>query len=867
MDSYSVGIAYRFYSNAKAVLGEVVAQSDLATESIDRLTAAYRENSAASRIMNAAQQRIQRALGMTVTAARDAAAQVGGSYKTMADAAVTSSDEMATATRAAATSINASTRVITRRFGAVTAAAKRAQLAVGGMAGALNAVPSGLPGSGGGSARHGGAGGKWGLAGQLTAAGVMALGIAGGAKFQDASAQTGVAMGMSTAATERMFAPYALQMSGQTAQSMATSMGLLSTLAMSGFNSQNDLKQLSGPISKFADVMYLQKGKKHMDFENSTGMAATLAHQLGTRDPASLEKMLNTIAKINMDMPDSIRQAANQIKYYGPQFAATGMDPSEILQLQATADRLGLGGGRSGTGFRQIYQSLLHPTAPQWRAQKNLGLIDGKGYSKYIKRDGSIDIESFFKDLDNQYQYLAKTHGDIRAFQTQVAGITTATGQSDLALFTSKSGQEQREKVRQTLMRVPDLDAMQAQLMMTLSNETKKLITNFENLAQIITGPIIEPLTHFIDMLGNAIGTLNTFLAGHGTIAGVLTAAVGAAGTVGAYKAIRMGIGIGHTAASIGKHGLSVHGWGSDHIRVGGGAVDEASTLGRFDRAGAFAKDQLYNIMGFSKIRGAIGGAIRSGPAMQAGGAFMRQFPGFGEIGPIMARFGEQLVGVSGALGSVSDVLFHMGARALPLVGEILLLIDTLRFLGSHAKSIGQIIGDVAHWIVKSGGPMFVGAVKSVWGYIIDTVKFLFDGIVGTIEGVFNGGQTGIWKWLHDVVDASKAQYAKDDSNDAKAATTQKTRAATRGTTDARPAGRKRNGTAGKVAMLDAGGGGGPIFTGPVTIHATGSSPAEIHQSIVQKALALADRHLVKSTPGNPGLTGAGLTLGDAALA
>ena len=78
------------------------------------------------------------------------------------------------------------------------------------------------------------------------------------------------------------------------------------------------------------------------------------------------------------------------------------------------------------------------------------------------------------------------------------------------------------------------------------------------------------------------------------------------------------------------------------------------------------------------------------------------------------------------------------------------LLIDTIKFLGAHAKDIGYIIGRVARWIVSDGLPMLWGAFKALLFGVVDMIVQTFKGhgffdfVRNAIEGTIAGWKATI---------------------------------------------------------------------------------------------------------------------------
>lgn len=754
-EAWSVVSRYTFISNARTVLGETTGLVNDLTLALDRLTVAYKEQQASARGVLTSQSSIRRSLGLTAESAEKSATGVDNAF-----------DRIALSARRAAGAVTGSAAAIRRDMRAMEASG--AGIGTGGIAGGAVAARGGA-----------GWGAKLGVGAGIASAVALASGIGVGSGIQQSAAQTGVAMGRSTADTMRDLAPIAMRMSDITAQSQAQSMSLINVLATSGLNTPDLLMdrnaELPMAIARYADTQFL--GPHHVAFDDSARTAAQIAHQFGARTGHELTPILDTLFKMSNDMPDTISKAATQLKYYAPQFINAGVSGSEILQLQATADRMGLGGGRSGTGFRQVYQSLISPTLPQWEAQNALGMIDAGGHSKFIGRDGRLNIEAFFQDITRQFEDVKKNHGDVRGFQENLAHVTTATGASVLNIFGTDKGQAQREAVRQTLARIPHLEVAQAQLMETVNGQFRRLITNLQNLTGVLAGPLIQPLTDFLKNSADLVGNLATWFSHHPTATAIGTTAMvggGIFGIVAALKGLagfhatirefahvgRIGIGAGEHLGATGAGGV-----------VGAVAAREAGPISRI--GGAIGKG-ILSVLRFDTLRGAVS-RIPSAfkPMGPLAGDISGAFRGIGrlfiDLVPGVRQLGGAFNNVRFFIGPLADLLGHFAGRALllglrivPVVGEVLLLIDAIKFLGAHAKDIGAGLGVAAHWIVAHGAPMLRDA-------FVEVVKFIVNGIKDTIGGLFNGGHGGVFDWMRTVITSATQSYQQADLKDRQA--------------------------------------------------------------------------------------------------
>jgi TP901 family phage tail tape measure protein len=517
----------------------------------------------------------------------------------------------------------------------------------------------------------------------LAAAAATAIGIKGAADLQDAMAQTAVAMGKSTDEIDRRFTKLALRMSDATAQSVTNSMELLRTLATSGINDPNQMRQLAMPIALYADTQYL--GKNHVAFNDSAALAAKISHQFGARTADQLKPILNTLFKISQDMPDSLQTAATQLGYYAATYTAAGVSATEVLQLQATLDRMGYGSRQSGRGMQMALRYLQNPTKKMGIAQDELG-IGGTAFLDH--RTGTFNVEGMIAKLHSDYAHAVATGtvGGPGGFNATIARAFPANAVQIISALASNAGVSQRQNVRSTMLRVPDLEVAQAQLLNTLNNQTKRLTTNFQSLATILEKPFIGQMTSAVGKLADALGNVTDWFSNHPRDAAL------AGGAMAAWGAWSVG-------------GLLQSNLGHFFVRA-------------FQRAGPG---------GFSAGAYGLGGAEAAGAgvaATAAGGgvlAFVRGILTLSSTRALPALIddvgylGIKSVGSKAGLELMGGALARLGLKIIPVVGEISLLVDAINLFHDHARDAGYAIGSAARWITNVGAPSIGKAFKDAF--------------------------------------------------------------------------------------------------------------------------------------------------------
>jgi hypothetical protein len=734
----------------------------------------------------------------------------------MADKIVANADRfkvstgiMGDAAEEASATIVAGSTEASRRLGMVTAAANRASTAMTRYRGASAGGGSGIPtppgfrggqgGGGSGAAAAAGAAelGPGGVAG-IAALLAMSSGVQQAAKLQDATVQTAVAMGKPSAWAQANLTGTAMKMSMSTAQSVADSMSLLQVMATSGFNNEADLKTLGPTIAKFADTQFL--GKHNVPFDDSAAMAVKIAHQFGARTPGQLSPILNTLWKMSQDMPDTLQTAATQLKYYDANYTNSGVSATETLMLQAAADRMGYGSGRSGSGFNQILRTMQSPSLRELAAQRALGEIGPDGRNRFLA-GGVFNVEGLLNSLNAQENAArAKGGNAVTDFNTLLQNASSSNGSTILSAMSSNAGRGQYAAVMATMKRVQDLQAAQAQLMGTLSNRTKQMTSNIQTLLATIAGPLIPALTGLVTAIGTAAGNASMFLAGRPALAGGLAIGGTALGAYGAVSGARWAAGNllgGHgaravAAARVGRSALSIGG-------LAEGALDILSFAPMFR--------MLRGGVGMARGLG-IGSRIAGdlGPLAKAG---LSAMPWIGDAAKAFARLGGPLKFVGGlasgigrvALPFLGEGILKLGLKAIPVVGNILMLIDTLKFLGSHSRDIGFMVGEAVKWIQTTGGPMLR---DTIIGMIKGVASFAWQSITGMFSH-----KGGIW----DVVNNFQHGYS-----------------------DAMDPNRNSVLTSQTVGLpgVGGGGGGGPILVNHGTINVHANNPRDFMQQLHQ---------------------------------
>lgn len=577
----------------------------------------------------------------------------------------------------------------------------------------------------------------------------FATGIKGAADMQDAMNQLSVTLGRPVAQLGA-FQAAAVSMSKVTAQSVSSSLNILRQMANLGIP-EKSIIPLSRPMSLFADVAYL--GRFKTPFEDSVAAAVRIAHDMGIYEEAPMRKVLTTLAKASQVSGHSIPESLSQIKYFAPGFHQAGVAPDDIINLYALLDRMGYGAGRGGTGLNMIMKNLVSPRGQtKFAAMQAMGIYSPddslftarKGHktamdvlqkaglsdtSRFIdERTGNVDFIGFL-DYIAKWRDAQKLGGQgafarrlvARGFDTNAAQVLDAIG--------TKRGMELFRSIRSQEAKMPNLQDMQAQLMDSLNNQTKRLTSNFATLSSLLEQRNVKRLQNMVSRGADVLGAGVDWAQGHPRQADIIGGglAAGTAWIIGRMimGAISTGRNFAAVTAHIGRHGLHPSFYmGERNILHAAGHAGGAAAGGG---EGIFAR-----ILGGARALGLIG--------------FKPFITAIRDVGSAAAMVGER-----GGIKLLIGVLGRLGARAIPIIGWLALVGDGFKLLMSHSKNIGKVMGEALGFLIKNVPKWF----KAGWPLILGAFKDLVMSIVGLLNpmnwvGVIKDSWSGFFQGLSD---------------------------------------------------------------------------------------------------------------------
>jgi len=502
-------------------------------------------------------------------------------------------------------------------------------------------------------------------------------------------------------------------------------------------------------------------------FNESIGQAGRVSHMLGAYSGPEIDPVLNSLYKMRYSTPDKLKPMINQLAYYSELYS-TMMRPKgargitqnqrqEILDTAVLGD-LTIGAGKWGNAYRTLGVNLLRPTKTQYRAQVGLGLRDSHGLSSAIADvNHNLDPVKLLRFLGHS--------GELRAGTDQATRIFSAFNQS-AATIASVAGTNKAmrlfDQVKTSQRNMPNMATAQAMAMDTLTNQTLRVTTGFSDLANMLGAPLLKPLKGFMKRLADTEYGAANYLQQHPAVAGAASAGLIGGSVLGVVKLAQMVGGAGafvHAAAHSARHSTGVGGWlrfGRHGIERGAGTAEDGieaiakkpSLISRF-------MPNILDTLTLGSSRRALG---RVPFVNNLGGAVGR----FGSNAMADLKLGRPLITqmLEGTIGKAVGALAKFGLRVIPVVGEVIMLMQAVTFLGSHSKEIGKVLGTVARWIVRSGAPLVMKGFGILFDAIfkgtIDLAGTVLKGILATFQG------HGFIDWIKDIATNATAAYNGD---------------------------------------------------------------------------------------------------------
>jgi hypothetical protein len=398
-----------------------------------------------------------------------------------------------------------------------------------------------------------------------------------------------------------------------------------------------------------------------------------IAHLFNAYSEDKIRPILEKMTQVSYAMPDSLSKFLTQAGYYEPMFRALGVSDKDSIMAGAMIDRAGLGRGKGGTSLQNLLLNEMNSLALTGHVQGKrkdaltaLGLTNSDGTAKFYKYGadgkGHFDILGSLNQISVALRDSTKGltgSAYLKKSAEMIMNVNSALGltgeRAALAISPEAIG-----NLTDALKRIGSSGTMsdiQGKYMNTVNGQWQRMISNFSSFITDLMWPWLDGMRTTFKFLGDQLHEWQKYLHEHKTVAkgvGVATAGVFAISSVMAIKAL------------MGMFG-------------GGMGIIGKDMLGGLGGVGS--------ILGLSAIRGFIGDVVRWAPML------------------LTSRAGAALF-----LQSLAKI----GVRFIPVVGEVYMLIEAVKFLGAHSKDIGKGLAIAVHWIETTGWKMLSGAFGSL---------------------------------------------------------------------------------------------------------------------------------------------------------
>ena len=341
----------------------------------------------------------------------------------------------------------------------------------------------------------------------------------------------------------------------------------------------------------FAEAADILKVTAHIGPEQTAHVLSALAHQFGRYKPDQMKPIIESVAALAPLLPGGVKGFAGMggyVNILGSRLL--GIDPKDLLTLQATAMQTtgGSGSGARGALSGAMIMNTLMRAIPgvfgsgllegkSAFALRSMGMTDAHGASTVMengrmKLDKFLDKLASFQDRSQtaegrvgiakemmKYSFmLNKKQGEMDNFLKSVVGSggkSIAPSELSMKLFAYAFGagsrvaaamsdpsfRSQHMKLKGAVDNAPSIEERQKELMRTLVMQQTRLGTNLNSLLAIVGDQMLPTLTKVTGAAADLVDWLRKFLSAHPSITRTLivltSAASFAAATRGAANA------------------------------------------------------------------------------------------------------------------------------------------------------------------------------------------------------------------------------------------------------------------------------------------------------------------------------------------
>lgn len=425
-------------------------------------------------------------------------------------------------------------------------------------------------------------------------AALLGAGIVTGVRQASALQQSMVGVQIATHATSvqlRDLQGLAVQMSGVTAQSIATVAEEMKAAATGGLTS---VKQLTGAfplIAKAADVLWISHGTNPIE---AVKELTQLTHLYGHYRGRAFTDMINSATKLMFVQPEGLQAVVNQSRLFVPIARTAGISQKDLFGLTAAMGLTGFLKGRGGAGAARTIeyllgaQSVFGMSAKQHQAlgPNGLNLLGANGRLRVAFEDkrGAMVYDKIIDYLEAERKRIRPADFAMaltRAFLTQ--------GGRFYGALLMPSTYAKFKQTQSHMAHMANVEQMWRQYSNTVKFAVPKFFTNVKNVLAAVFLPTLPAITKALNAASAELGKWTDWLMKRPRVAlGIATVAFAA--TIGAALAAARAVWQLNTSLGV----LSTLGKGRAGIGVipGGAAEKEL-------REGWSMRKVIRGILGF----------------------------------------------------------------------------------------------------------------------------------------------------------------------------------------------------------------------------------------------------------------------------
>jgi TP901 family phage tail tape measure protein len=629
-------------------------------------------------------------------------------------------------------------------------------------------------------------------AGVLAVGGFIAMGdaLSNAGRFQLVMTSIQNVTGASATQMERLYNA-TMNVGDQTAMNAEQVAEMFREIARSAQGSQIGFEGMMRILPYAARMQVVLGATRGMTPAQTVDTTMALIHLFRQYYEKGTPKMMDTVLRMLELSPISPERMLRQLTYFVPILKALHTPDEQAATMMVFLARAGFGSGKGGTGVANMVMQALGPLQMTTHMQSHkrdmlvqMGFLNKDGTSPFMKvLPSGQTYNDLFGFLAKVASYAQFTKGTPDQIVKQLVGTFGVTGGRIATLMADPTLVQMLHDLENVMTNQPSLGMQQQSLsiMGTMQMQWQRMLANFNSLMIEMGVPWLRSLTNLFQSVADALHASQAWLHQHRTTEKVIGAGVFGVSTLLTGVAVAGAIGFARRI-----------------LGFGAGIAGEGLAIGRMGmRPGILTGigETLGAILTFAPVRDAAARIFRHSPGgrsflaqgfdaathpsvwrdMMAG---LRNIPGIRQLLGVFdhldtsARIIAIPLGIfRNLLGDLAANILRVGLRAIPFIGDILLIADAFNYFKQHPKEIGVWVGRIIYYFqsvlipntihaIESWIPMILGAfanmLKAVWDMIRNPAA-----AVEAYRQFHQAFNDEIWRQRH-VADVTAARAAEE---------------------------------------------------------------------------------------------------------